>query len=627
MVETERRVQDRGASRFVTDQNSVSQIGTAKTRAQRWQVLEKLIRTAVQKFRDVSRRVHARLEPFLMRIERRSDQWVVILSGLALATVCFVTVSYYPPAEISSSDARALLISLAEILTTILAISVSLLIVGLQFISESYTPRALKTFFEDPLFIGYLAVYATSIFSILASLAVGFVPLQTFRVCAVFVTVFCVVYLLVLLFRIPSLLRPSYVIQRLGMKVPKHFCEDLVKREGRSLLGMEDESLLAIDQTVIRSIVQDELQAFLAGLRYLNSVLRKFLIQTERILNAVEKKKEIRESPSYVFEYFLTFYRRMVWQSLSHARQEHLMYLCQSLEDHMVHLHRLKAFRAFGYVAEVYDYAGLTAVDQRLITFAEYFSRSLNRLTKVQLSLLDEPLFPFEEPLRPWAELSEEQRDLKTVRSIMSDFNLRNRIEFLSHLAETAAARKLDSTVSSCMFIFAEALDKTLSLQPIGKRRVFTTSVMQALVDTHKKCLQSGINSTTFTTHMLHYKIERMKDPADVAEFGHYIATAYARMAILSIEHGFYDELWEWGVNGRYLVRSHPDLAIVVVDVLEKALKIMKPKITRENVWFYMQARKDLQSLRSWDDPPHKKIKRRIARVLEKYPPIKRFRS
>jgi hypothetical protein len=584
-------------------------------------------RTAVQKFRDVSRRVHARLEPFLMRIERRSDQWVVILSGLALATVCFVTVSYYPPAEISSSDARALLISLAEILTTILAISVSLLIVGLQFISESYTPRALKTFFEDPIFIGYLAVYATSIFSILASLAVGFVPLQTFRVCAVFVTVFCVVYLLVLLFRIPSLLRPSYVIQRLGRKVPKHFCEDLVKHEGRSLRGMEDESLLAIDQTVIRSIVQDELQAFLAGLRYLNSVLRKFLTQTERDLNAAEKKKELRESPSYVFEYFLTFYRRMVWQSLSHARQEHLMYLCQSLEDHMVHLHRLKAFRAFGYVAEVYDYAGLTAVDQRLITFAEYFSRSVDRLTKLQMSILDEPLSLFEEPLRPLAELSEEQRDLLTVNDIMSDFNLRNRIEFLSHLAETAAARKLDSTVSSCMSIFAEALDKTLSLQPIRKRRIFTWTVMRALADAHKKCLQSGINSTTFTTHMLHYKIERMKDPADVAEFGQYLTTEYAQMAILSIQHGFYDELFEWGVNGRYLVKNYPDLAIVVVDVLEKGLKIMKPKITRENVWYYMQARKDLQSLRNWDDHPHKKIKRRIARVLENYPSIRRFRT
>jgi hypothetical protein len=609
----------------VTDQNSVSQIGTTKTRAQRWQALEKLITTAVQKSRDVSRRIYARLEPFLIRIERKSDQWVVILSGLALAIVCFVTVSYYPPAEISSSDARALLISLAEILTTILAISVSLLIVGLQFISESYTPRALKTFFEDPLFIGYLTVYAASIFLILTSLAVGFVPLQTFRVYAVFVTVFCVVYLLVLLFRIPSLLRPSYVIQRLGMKVPRHFCQDLVKRKGRSLLGMEDETLLAIDQTVIRSIVQDELQAFVAGLRCLNSVLRKFLVQTERDLNVAEKKKEIRESPSYVFEYFLTFYRRMVWQSLSHARQEHLMYLCQSLEDHMAHLHRLKAFRAFRYVAEVYDYAGLTAMDQRLITFAEHFSGSLNRLVKVQVSILDEPLSPFDDSATRWTELSEEERDLRSVRSIMSDLFIQDRIKFLSRLAETAAARGLDSMVSSCMFIFSEVLDKTLSLQPVGKRRIFTWSVMQALVDTHKKCLRSGINSTTFTTHMLHYKIETMKDPADVAEFGHYIATEYARMAILSIEHGFYDELWEWGVNGRYLVKSHPDLAIVIVDVLEKGLKIMKPKITRENAWYYMQARKDLQSLRNWDDHPHKKIKRRIDKVLAKYPSTRRF--
>jgi len=513
---------------------------------------------------------------------------------------------------------------LAEILTTILAISVSLLIVSLQFISESYTPRALKTLFQDPLFVGYLAAYTTSISLILASLTISFVPLQTFQTYAVYITLFCIVYLLVLLFRIPNLLHPSYVIQRLTKKVPRQFCEELVKHKGQLLAGTDDEALLGIQQTMIRSIVQNELQSFLTGLRYLNFMLSEFLNKTEKDLNAAENKKDVRESPSYVFDYFLGFYRRMIWESLSYSRQEHLICLCESLENHLIHLHRLKAFRAFEHVAEVYDYGGLTGVDQRMMTFAEYFERSLGRLVTTQMSILDEPIFPFEEPLRRWAELSENERDLQSVRSIMTDFGLRSRFKFLSNLTEAAAVRRLDLTVSYCMFIFDGALDKTLSLQPIGKKRVFTWSVMRALIGTHKKCVQSGINSTGSTTDLLHFKIEKMKDSVDFAEFSHYVTTEYAQMAIVSIENGFYDELFHWGVNGRYLVKDYPNLAMVVIDVLEKGLKTIKPKITRENVGYYMRAREDLKSLRDWDNHSHRRIKNRVNRVLAKYPSIKR---
>jgi hypothetical protein len=172
------------------------------------------------------------------------------------------------------------------------------------------------------------------------------------------------------------------------------------------------------------------------------------------------------------------------------------------------------------------------------------------------------------------------------------------------------------------MDIFAHVVDRTLRLESIKRRRgVLMSCVMPSLVTTHKRCVDNGVNSTTFTTHMLDYLIEGMKEE-DIGELCVYVVSAYAEMSRYSIEKGFYDEIYAWGPNGRFLVKDHPDLVNYAIEVLVSALDILKSKIDPDSRIHYVQARKDLESLKSWEHHGHEEISKRAERELTKYSPI-----
>jgi len=533
-----------------------------------------------------------------------------------------MTVKYYPSIQVSASDARPLLIALAQILTMILSISVSLLLVGLQFISQAYTPRALKVLFEDFFFIGYLGSYTMSIFLIIAALTLNYIPLQTFVVIAFFLVMFCLVYLLFLLFNVPEILHPRQILVRLTRKVSRDFCDKLINPEDRvRALDKDGERLIGIEQVLIGSVVRSDVTTFLGGISYFTHMLTDFLVRTDIELRFAAKGSEIRERPSHVFVYFLGIYRRLIWECFSYRREEHLMHLCRSLNVLLAFLHKIKAFRAIQWTADLFDDAGFNGVDKKLLTFLDDFVRNLRDLVKVQMTILDEPIFPFDD-FEQREKLSDEARDLRTVRRIMFGSVLGKRIDFVSDFAKKAADQGLDFVVSSCMHLFSEALDKALSLEPIQKKRTLTLMVMNKLVETHKKCVERGISSTTFTTTMLHFKIKRMKDPDEVSEFGRYIASMHAEMGNYSIEKGFYEEIWEWGANGRSLVRDYPEIAKVIIGVLEKALKILGLKKDDEALFWYEQTRSELESLKEWQNPSDIGTTRRIDEILKEYSAI-----
>jgi len=540
--------------------------------------------------------------------------------GLVVCVIWLMVISKYPPAEVSPTEARSTLLALIGILATILAISISLFMVSIQFVSETYTPRIVKTLMEDPIFRGYVGEYAISISLIVFSLTLGFFPPQTALILAHLLFLVSFFFLLIFLFHAPNLLHPSRTLERLAKKVPTDFCEQVIDRmQGRAfVLRDEDEPVIAIEQTLVRTVDQNDFSTFLRGIEYLESILTGFLHRIKRELKTSNNKSETREKPSYVFGYFLRIYRRLLAESLSHCREEHLLYLCRSLSALMRLLHTIRAHRAFDWTAELYDLAGLQGVDKRLVTFLEDYLRDLSDLTKIQIGIFDEDASSFEE-ISKWSGLSKEEQHLQTDVDILA-WSAESRIRHLSKLATEAAGQGLDSVVSSCMHIFSETLDRILLL-PVGKRRYRLQEVARELLETHKACVDGGISSTTFTTGMLKYKIENLKGSDEVNEFGIFVAAAYAEMGVYSIEKGFYKEIWQWGVNGRSLIERYPEHAKAAVHVLEKSLQFFTSNRNDKTRAYYGEARRQLESIRDWENHPHKEVRDMINKILEKYPP------
>jgi hypothetical protein len=525
---------------------------------------------------------------------------------------------------LSASDARAVLVALLDILTTILAISVSLIVVSLQFVSQVYTSRMLRTLFSDNIFVGYLLAYASAIFLVSGVVMLDLLPPQTFLVYAYAILVFCVIYLIVLLLHLPTTIHPSSVVQRVANSVVKDFCSKLIKRaeSGHITLGSDDEPFLALEQIMIRSITENDFPTFVQAVRFLESILTSFLNDV-KLRFAKEQKSEVRELPSSVFPYFLPTYRQLAMEAISNGRELHLTYLCDSLGRLMGLLHEVKAFRAIEWTAEVYDYCGKTGLEKRLLTFEDdYCKRGLRTLVVTQSSILDGPIFPFE-GAEQYSKLSEEERHLRADDHILYDFVFRPRLNFVSEIATTASDSKLNSIVDSCMFILSSVLDKTLSLNPIERKKgVLTTLIMPIILKTHKQCVDHGISSTTFTTDMLHYKITNMQKEL-VPELGIYLASMYAEMGIYSIEKGFVSEAYAWGVNARYLIKDFPEIAEIAIIVLVKTLKFLKGKNDDESRAWYSLTRYSLDGLRKWENHGHTQITKKINRELAKYPALK----
>ncbi|MFC1505458.1 DUF2254 family protein [Thermoproteota archaeon] len=544
------------------------------------------------------------------------------LEKIAFIVVFFwmILSHFFPTPLACSSEARSILIALIGILATILAISVSLLVVSMEFVSETYTPRILTVMFEDKLFTHYVAAYTITILLTIFVLGFDFNP-QSFLPYAYLFFIVCFFYLLIFLFHAKTFFHPSYILSRLKNKIPNDFPERIITRikEDELVFGSEDEPIIATEQILIRAVVQNDYLTFLAGIEFIESILRNFLYKIENQLKNETQKSNLREKPSEIFTYFLRIYRQILSECLLHSREEHLARLTRSLRRLMVQLHNMSAFRAFDWTAELFDTAGFGGVDKKLQTFLEgYYVRDLEKIVNTQISIFSEKLYPFDD-LDKWNNLSEEERSIRIDNEVLS-WSAQNRIQFLSDFVINAAKQRLESIVSYCMHIFSNILDNALSLQHIQKKRFLVADVIRILVNTHKKCVDKGVNSTTFTTSMLHYKIKNMKDQTEVSEFGLHITNAFASMSRYSINNGFYREIWHWGINGRFLIKNYPELANIAIDLLSHTLDFLNSKPKKEIELFYEQALQELRSLRDWESHPHIELQNKIDEILKKYP-------
>jgi hypothetical protein len=515
------------------------------------------------------------------------------------------------------TEIRSNLAAMAEILTTILAISVSLILLSFQLISEKYTPRALKTVFRDSVFLGYLVTYTLAIFLLEAVLTFNIVCLRLFAGYAYLVVIFCIIYLLVLLFHMPRYVDPVHLLMNLRKRIPTDFCDTLAKQDWKKPISLRaDDPVVGLEQTLLKTVTENDFPSFAAGIQLLEEIPMRFLNSI-----AKEKGQIIGEKPSPVFRYFLRIYSALLSESASVRREWHLTHVCESLRRLMVKLHEIKAFRAFEWSSDLFERAGRDGITSALVMFLDYFAyQGLPNLTEAQMKILDEPVHPFEDMV-DFSKLSEEDRHLRSSRDILYD-DFRKRLQFVSDFAQEAARTKMTKLTSACMAIFGDVLDRTLSLKAVARKRgVLKTLVMNQIVATHKKCVDYGASETTFTTAMLDLIIMRM-DPTELQEFGKYVVSAYAEMGRYSIEKGFYEEVYNWGVNARSFIEKLPDFASIAIDVIVGALRHLKGNDDDEPRAWYKMARRDLEGLKEDKYYGHQSIADVVEQALVEYPPI-----
>jgi len=258
-------------------------------------------------------------------------------------------------------------------------------------------------------------------------------------------------------------------------------------------------------------------------------------------------------------------------------------------------------------------------MERSLLTFIDSIVTGLFQLVKSQLYILDDAFFPYEMPKKRWDELTPDERVLSTLKNWRWRSAFEQRMDFLVKFAECAAQKKLESVVRHCLSMLEIILDKALSMPDAHRRTVASQSVLRRMVDAHERSIATDVDGTSVIAGLFAYKIERLR-PEDVDTLGLYLTGQYSEMAKKSIAKEHYETLWEWGTNCRHLVKDYPKITLMMIDILENGLASLKANPKPETRGDYAITRRDIESLKSWENHSHEEVSKRVTEILSKYP-------
>jgi len=542
-----------------------------------------------------------------------------ILKLTLIFILLYAVVSMLFPKVLFNADpvtSRDALLINAQILATIFAITVSFTLLGFQFLSQAYTTRLLKEFIKDKVLWFFLLIYPSTI--LLNIFAASF-PLvlspQTLVFYSFILLSYCLGVLVVYVFHLTKKLQPEIIIFDIGQEMTEDFLDHIASEPfGPRIIGKKDEPAIAFEQFTIKSIENNDFFSYLKGLRLLSDITEGFM---KKISIESDSEKKSFRLQAFVL-YFLRFLEQIQNEAFSRGREEFLTYLCDYLLELTRQLWEAKSTRAIADVYGVFESIWLKGVENRLRLLLDRFSYFLHRLIEIELKILKEKAFIDLSP-EEHAKLTANERNEIAVNEILLENLHWRRPRFLKEICILASEKKLNEIVRAVNSSFSDMLDAVLKIESENKKRWLTYIIVNAMKEAHFKSVDNGISETTFTTGMLHYKIESIVDPNLLKTQGKWITEQFCRMSLYSIEKGYYyGEILFLGINGRYLVLKYPEVADVIVDALGKSLEITS-KYADENKEIATDLIiKELKSLEHWNNHPHEEITKKIQKLLQR---------
>jgi len=303
--------------------------------------------------------------------------------------------------------------------------------------------------------------------------------------------------------------------------------------------------------------------------------------------------------------------------------------LVYRLSQIIAELHQAKAIRSLRYVYDTYEDVYTRAIDNKMVSVAKEFCRSLDRIVRIEIEAAKVDVTPFESDMFDWNKLTEEQKIKRTFNNIMFDYFDHRRLEFLKESVKKASDHGLETIVSSLMHTYSEILDYVIELKNPKMRSYLIQQVLWNLREPYQHASDHDIQSTTFIIGMLHYKVKRMQKlglPKGEQEF---LAQSICDLALYNISKDDFGALYDLGVNGRTLVKKYPYIAIKIVETLGKSLETVSKRSEPKRVTEKMVIG-ELKSIRNWDRHKQKQIKERVDDILKghkkKYPTVTKAR-
>lgn len=537
--------------------------------------------------------------------------WIGSISAAILAVFLFG--QYYEIQD--EKQAAAFLNTNAELLVIILAVTMSFTLLGLQFLAESYTPRALVGFLKDKVIYGFPILYLVLIsLNLISSAVPSIIPPIEFLQYAVIGTIFSLVYLVGFIYYIINKIQPERLIVDTAKSIQDDAWKHIVENKGSlEISSPVFKPFIILEQIMIKSVNKNDIFSFVQGLRILFSLLDRYLAEIHKEFQTHKNQAKQGWDSDYVYKFFFRILAQLVTESINHNREQFITQYQGHMFNEIIRIYEYRNHRAIEDFWDQLDYVGHKIFNLEMISVAEPYIRNLEQFMKIELGVVKRTKRTFSKDSLGYKRRSNDE----VVDEILADNFRYDRINSLTEFGIIAANKKMDNLLSTIFAILREMIDDVLEINDGITRRTVLYSLTQCVKKIHEASVDNGLRNSTFTTHMLHYHIEKidkryMDDAKDLTE-------RYCKLSLYSIEHEDYFEISQLGVNCRMLVENYQDLVIVILNALEKCFAIIKNEKDdelRENQT--KELIKEIKSAEKWNKNKHIQVTSRVKEILDK---------
>lgn len=549
-----------------------------------------------------------------------------ILLGSGMLIVIFLIIDYLSP-ELFLNDLENpsdTLTTNANILATIFAITISLTLLGLQYLSESLTPRIVLSFIKSKFITGLLLSY---IFSILINIFVISFPkmieARNFVYYSYLLLIWCVLYLTSYLFYMIRKIQPTSALYEIDKQIPFGYDKIIIHKLNQGLINLPDEQdkFIDLEQIVIKTIRNNDFFSFRACLDLLFKKQINFLNNLLKIEPDNERGyNQIQEDAESISLYFLRIQKQIYFEILREENERFLLHYAKEIVEIIKLLLKLKAIRPLRELNDHFNDIGLQIIDKKFHSTFQFYCRLLDDVAKNEFLNIPSgnQLSQFQDTIMPYNTLTKKERDECILGEIISDFFSLDRLKFFEDFSAKASDKGYEDIIVSVKHSLTELLDLAIKKDDNKKMQNWLIGcILNSLDKIHNYSLKNKIDTKFFGLLGFHHVIESLKDE-QINSIGIPVTKYYCNASINSLKNDYYFGIWELGVEGKVLITKYPQLTEIVVDCLIECLKIVSEDNKLKNINKETVVNL-LDSIYLWNEHKHKNIEDKIDKTFVKY--------
>lgn len=463
-------------------------------------------------------------------------QTFIFFSGI-LVIMIFLSLSFN---SIKFENIVNLNLNIATILSTIFAISVSLSLIGFQYLSQNVSTKLLKHFFRSFFIIFMIMVY---LFSIIFSLFLVAINSDSIWLLNLNFTlfIFCLLYLVGFFYFIVISLQENNILKLIGKKLSKN--------------DYNDENYDIIKEICLKAIRNNNFGLYRNSLNMLNKgeiyFLKKIKKKKLNLIYTLDSRHS--EVENLIYE-FIHLQKQIFYELIEYKREIFLLNYINWLYEIQKISFPLLAIRPYQDLMEHFNKIGDIILKNNFEETYLFYSQRLRDITEHEFKSIPK------NELKSYYDLSikadnesKYEKDKKTLLHIAFEDFRSKRLGFIREICIQAINENKKTLDHFSKHILETTLRQSISIKDNDGLR---WNIIQDIVYSFRKIHEANINNEIYENFYsldLHYLIENLTDETEINRIGGFLTHEYCNAHLELVKINAVSSIRDLGVSGRFL--------------------------------------------------------------------------